>query len=582
VESRPRHQLQTLGASAGLFDFGYRFSCFFVTRYVDFPAAGASSRLPMVQKSGRTGNVLMRQTVWVAAIAATMFASAHASAQASPAELYGDLFRAVQLDHVFPDGKSFADAVPREPPAAIMADYARERPRDPATLRAFVLARFVVPDINDHGPTDMRAHIRALWPLLTRQPVSATPGGSALAIPAPFVVPGGRFREIYYWDSYFTMLGLAADGQQSTVESMIADFTDAIELYGHIPNGLRTYYLSRSQPPFYAMMLDLSQDRSPSLAAKRLAALKREHDFWMQGSHCLGRTNACLRVVRMPDGSLLNRYRDDIDAPRDESFAEDVSAAARAKGRSVSEVQRDLRSAAESGWDFSTRWLRDPARLETIHTTDIVPVDLNSLLFTMEQRIAERSRMAGDKAGANSFSKLAAHRHAAMDRWLWQADQGRYADFDRAAGTATSVVSAATMFPLFVGAASPAQAAAVARLTTRVLLAPGGLRTTTIRTGQQWDAPNGWAPLQWAAIDGLARYHENALARSIAARWLHTISTTYAQTGRMLEKYDIEESTPGGGGEYPTQDGFGWTNGVASAMLQRYPELAVAPGIHSR
>ncbi|MGI4732946.1 MAG: alpha,alpha-trehalase TreF [Janthinobacterium lividum] len=513
---------------------------------------------------------------WAAAIAATIAITPEASAQTSPADLYGDLFRAVQLGHVFADGKTFVDAVPHESPAAIMADYARERPRDAAALRAFVLARFTVTGVNDHGPQDMRAHIRALWPVLVREPVVATPGGSALPVPAPFVVPGGRFREMYYWDSYFTMLGLAADGRQALVESMIADFTDAIERFGHVPNGLRTYYLSRSQPPFYALMLDLSQDRSPVLAARRLAALRREHDFWMKGASCLGNTDACLRVARMPDGSLLNRYRDDRDTPRDESFAEDVATAGRATGRPAGEVQRDLRSAAESGWDFSSRWLRDPARLDTIHTTDIVPVDLNSLLFAMERRIAERCRAAGDRAGADAFAAKATRRRAAMDRWLWRADEGRYADFDLQARKLTPVVSAATLFPLFVGAASPSQAAAVARLTERVLLAPGGLRTTTTRTGQQWDDPNGWAPLQWTAIDGLARYHEDALARSIAARWLGGVSTTYARTGRMLEKYDVEESRPGGGGEYPTQDGFGWTNGVASALLDRYPELAAS------
>lgn len=137
----------------------------------------------------------------------------------------------------------------------------------------------------------------------------------------------------------------------------------------------------------------------------------------------------------------------------------------------------------------------------------------------------------------------------------------------------TSAVTAAMLYPLFAGAASPEQARAVAATVRSTLLAPGGLRTTPLRTGQQWDAPNGWAPLQWIAIAGLEKNGERALAKEIARRWLGTVTAAYADTGKMLEKYDVEERKPGGGGEYPTQDGFGWTNGVTSALLERYPDL---------
>ncbi|MBU3077457.1 alpha,alpha-trehalase TreF [Sphingomonas quercus] len=509
---------------------------------------------------------------WLAALLCATTAALPALAQPSPADLYGALFEQVQTERIFADGKTFVDAAPRRPAAEIMADFARERPQGKAALRAFVLARFTVPGVNDHQAADLRDHVRSLWPLLTRQPVAARPGSSALAMPAPFVVPGGRFREIYYWDSYFTMLGLVADGQEPLVESMLADFTSVIESHGHIPNGMRTYYLSRSQPPFFALMLDLSKATDPKLAARRLAALRREHDFWMKGAACLDVSGACARVVRMPDGSLLNRYWDDRDTPRDESFAEDVATARSAAGPAAI-TYRHLRASAESGWDFSARWLANPASLATIRTTDIVPVDLNSLLFAMEQRIAERCRVAGDRPCATRFAGLAARRKAAMDRYLWVPGEGRYADWDRIARKPTPILSAATLYPLFVGAASPEQGRAVADTTRRRLLAHGGLRTTPLTTGQQWDAPNGWAPLQWVAIDGLARYGAGDLARDIARRWMETVATAYAETGKMLEKYDVEERKPGGGGEYPLQDGFGWTNGVSSALLERYPGL---------
>ena len=322
----------------------------------------------------------------------------------SPADIYGPLFGAVQQQRVFADGKTFVDAVPKRDPAAILADYARTRPQGPA-LKAFVLANFIVPGENDRGTTDLRTHVRTLWPQLVRQPVVPVAGSSALPLPAPYVVPGGRFREIYYWDSYFTMLGLKVDGQQPLVESMLDDFSSLIERYGHIPNGTRTYYLSRSQPPYFALMLDLSENRDPAVAARRLKALQAEHAFWMKGATCVTATAACLRVVRMPDGSLLNRYYDDRDTPRDESYAEDVATAAQAAPRAAPATQRDLRAGAESGWDFSSRWLRDPKALATIHTTDIVPIDLNSLMYAMERRIADRCAAAADTA-QNSASTL--------------------------------------------------------------------------------------------------------------------------------------------------------------------------------
>ncbi|MEH3108169.1 MAG: alpha,alpha-trehalase TreF [Sphingomonas fennica] len=505
---------------------------------------------------------------WALALAALP-----AAARQPPAELYGPLFARVQTERLFPDGKTFADAAPKRDPQAIMADYTAAAPATAEALRAFVLANFTVPGVNDRDAAALRRHIRNLWPTLVRRPEPVAAGGSALPMAAPYVVPGGRFREIYYWDSYFTMLGLAVDGQQPLIEAMLEDFTATIERYGHIPNGMRTYYLGRSQPPFYALMLDLSKDRDPALAAKRLAALRREYAYWMKGADCPGKAGACDRVVRMPDGTLLNRYWDDRPLPRDESYAEDVATAAGAAPRPAGAVYRDLRAGAESGWDYSSRWLADPARLASVRTTEIVPVDLNSLMFLMEQAIARRCAAAADTACAAQFTAAAARRRSAIDRYFWVAGEGRYADWDRATRKATPRVSAAMLYPLFAGIASPTQGAAVADTVRRQLLAGGGLVTTPLRTGQQWDAPNGWAPLQWIAIAGLDRAGQPALAEDIARRWIGTVGTTYAETGKMLEKYDVVERKPGGGGEYPTQDGFGWTNGVTSAILERYPAI---------
>jgi len=499
-------------------------------------------------------------------------AAREAALPASPAERFGDFFAAVQMARIFPDGKSFADAVARRPDAAILADWRRQRPSGEA-LRAFVAANFTVPA----GPAahsavpqpgagaarpPMRAHIRMLWPQLTRQPAPADPRGSALALPRPYVVPGGRFRELYYWDSYFTMLGLVQDGREDLVEDMIADFGSLIDRYGHIPNGTRSYYLSRSQPPFFWLMVGLSRAASPEAQRRRLAEMRREHGWWMRGG----------RVVRMPDGSLLNRYWDDRARPRDESWREDVLTARAAPGRPAAEVYRDLRAGAESGWDYSARWLADGRMLATIRTTAIAPVDLNALLYGMERAIAAACRIERDAACVADFDRRAKARQRAVRRWMWRPGEGRFADVLWATGRPTPVLSAATLYPLFTGLASPAEAKAVAVTTRARLLAPGGLRTTEQRTGQQWDKPNGWAPLQWIAVAGLRRYGEEETAARIAARFVTTAEREYRASGRMLEKYDVEEARPGGGGEYPLQDGFGWTNGVVAALIDGAPD----------
>jgi alpha,alpha-trehalase len=492
----------------------------------------------------------------------------------TPADLFGELFVAVQQSRIFDDGKTFVDAVPRRDPAVIMADYRRTRPATPDALRNFVLASFVVPGVNDTDPGSLRAHIRKLWPTLARDgDGEPTAPGSRITLPRPYVVPGGRFREIYYWDSYFTMLGLVADGRDDLVEGMIDDFVSLIERFGHIPNGTRTYYLSRSQPPFFALMLDLSKTTEPAVHARRLAALRREHAFWMAGERCAGAAFACERIVRMPDGSLLNRYWDGRDTPRDESFAEDRATAEKVSSRPPAEVYRDLRAGAESGWDFSSRWLSNPQDLGSIQTGNVVPVDLNALMWAMERRIETGCRKAQDLACEREFAGRAKARHSAMDRYMWVARERRFADWLLREGRPGPVLSSATLYPLFVGMANSAQARAVAGTTRQNLVARGGLRTTTLRTGQQWDAPNGWAPLQWVGIAGLRRYGEHALSREVASRWLNTVHRTYLETGKMLEKYDVEDVRPGGGGEYPLQDGFGWTNGVTSAILEQYTQL---------
>ncbi|MEA3175604.1 MAG: alpha,alpha-trehalase [Gammaproteobacteria bacterium] len=498
----------------------------------------------------------------------------------SPQSLFKDLFAAVQTAHIYPDGKTFPDAVPKTAPAEILARYHAERPASAEALKAFVEAYFTLP-IAVTAPhaaasiVPIDRHIDQLWPLLTRSTPSVPPYGSLLPLPEPYVVPGGRFGEVYYWDTFFTMLGLIESGRSDLVDNMVRDFAHCIDTYGHVPNGARTYYLSRSQPPFFFAMVSLASHGDPAAGfARYLAQLKGEYAFWMEGESGLAAGSAHRRVVALPGGSILNRFWDDSDTPRDESYAEDVKIA-RASTRPARTVYRDLRAAAESGWDFGSRWFADPNDLSTIETTEIVPIDLNSLMYGLENAIRAGCERASDAACVRDFTHRAAARRAAIDRYLWNPAQRAYFDYHWTRRAAITRVSAATLYPLFVAVASDTQATAVSGTVREQLLKPGGVVTSPFDTGQQWDAPNGWAPLQWIAVDGLRRYHQDGLAETIACRWMRTVNVVYEDSGKLVEKYDvIRTDRKGGGGEYPNQDGFGWTNGVMRKLEALYPAEA--------
>lgn len=494
-----------------------------------------------------------------------------------PARDLGPLFHDVQMAHIFADSKTFVDARPLEAPAALGARYLLEKGAPGFDLTVFVTRWFTQPMpaaavTGSAVSAGMEQHIRDLWPLLTRAADSTDARSSLLPLPKPYVVPGGRFREVYYWDSYFTMLGLVESRRTDLVASMLDNFAHLITTVGHIPNGNRTYYLSRSQPPFFAAMVGLYATATDTASAIRyLPAMEKEYAFWMDGAATLAPGTAHRRVVKLRDGSLLNRYWDDRPEPRPESYREDFLL-----GESLPEAKREafyrhIRAAAESGWDFSSRWMRDTTDLRTLETTDLAPVDLNSLMYNAERAIAafRRNRnSAGDAVVAAQFDSAADARRRVLLTAAWDPKEGFFFDVRwRNGQRVTDRPSLAAAAPLFFGLATAEQGRAVATRLERDFLRAGGFVTTMIRSGQQWDAPNGWPPLQWMSMEGARRYGRADLADAARDRWLTLNRRTYASVGKMTEKYDVLDLTrPAGGGEYPTQDGFGWTNGVALAL----------------
>ena len=495
-----------------------------------------------------------------------------ALAQLRPDEQLKELFEAVQLEPVFPDSKTFPDCIALYPPEQILQQYRNNKNKPDFDLELFVFQNFKLPPeagINFASDTSkaVSEHINLLWPVLTREPRSEN--SSLISLPHRYVVPGGRFREIYYWDSYFTMLGLQVSNRTDLIQDMVDNFTYLINTVGHIPKGNRSYYVSRSQPPFYVMMLEiLAEEKGPEILQKYAPALQKEYTFWMDGAASLHANIAThRRVVRMPDGSILNRYWDDQPTPRAEAYKEDVLLAVES-GRNPEEVYRHVKAAAESGWDFSTRWFADGKTLQTIHTTDIIPVDLNSLLYHVELKLAQMAQLEGNHKQQQEFLNKAARRKKAILKYCWNNEVKFFMDYDYINRKTTNIFSLAAVYPLYFGIAKKYQATAVARRIEADFIKPGGLITTLQHSSQQWDAPNGWAPLQWLSVQGLNRYQHKKLANQIAQNWINLNKVVYKSTGKLMEKYNVENTNlKAGGGEYPLQDGFGWTNGVLLKLL---------------
>jgi len=484
------------------------------------------------------------------------------------------------MRHVFPDSKTFADCIPKRDPQQIVKDYhaMKDNPSIRFKLDEFVTANFDLPKPPQLGYTtqekDIVTHIKNLWNVLKRDADTPVNGSSLLPLPYSYIVPGGRFGEIYYWDSYFTMLGLKESGRADMIENMVKNFAYLIDTYGHIPNGNRSYYISRSQPPFFSLMVELlASIKGDAVYTTYLPEMQKEYDFWMEGADKIKPGQAHRRVVKLSDGTVLNRYWDDAATPRPEGFKEDVAVAERS-GRNKEEMYRNLRAGAESGIDFSNRWFADKKDIITIEVIDFVAVDLNALMVHLEQMIAKARKMKNDIGGSDQMMTKASKREAAINKYCWNKTLNYYTDYNFIKKKQSDAATPAGMYPFCVMKKTSAldQRCALATSTLKLqLLAAGGIKATEKNTNQQWDAPNGWAPLEWMTIWGLDRCAQSDLARDIATRWVKLNVDVFQRTGKLMEKYNVVDTNlGGGGGEYPGQDGFGWTNGVVLALINKY------------
>jgi alpha,alpha-trehalase len=403
-----------------------------------------------------------------------------------------------------------------------------------------------------------------------------------LFLPRPYVVPGGRFNEMYGWDSYFILVGLLRSGRVALARDMVDNFLYEIRSYGKVLNANRTYYLTRSQPPFLTEMI-LGVYRATSdqgWLRGTLPAVEAFHSYWTRPPHAL-------------DQLGLARYADSGSGPAPEVVAAERDAQGRPHYDLVREHFRGLagrgvdvtrfydassgrlteafydadRAMRESGFDPTGRF--GPLGAETL---DIAPVGLNALLYSFERDLAEMHGILGDGPRAREWRERADRRREAVDRFLWDPERGLYLDYDLRARARRDYLFATTFYPLWVGLSTPDQAERVVAAALPRLEARCGLLTSDTVSGSQWDAPYGWAPLQLIAVDGLRRYGFEAAARRLALKFLGLVSRDFSEHGTIVEKYDVERcaSDLGEGlrfGYASNEVGFGWTNGVALELL---------------
>jgi alpha,alpha-trehalase len=396
----------------------------------------------------------------------------------------------------------------------------------------------------------------------------------------PFIIPGGRFREYYYWDTFWTVEGLLVCEMKNTVRYMIDNFVQLVKNYGFIPNGGRIYYLNRSQPPFLIPIVDLylAATNDFDFVKGILTSLEAEYDFW--------NTKRVIEVSVAGTVHRLNQYAANMNTPRPESYYEDVHTAEGMTGKAQADLYQDLASGAESGWDFSSRWLKRSSKsLKSIRTRKIVPVDLNAVLYRNELTLERMYKRAGDAAKAEKFKQLAVKRRLAMEQVFWNERKAAWLDYDLETNSSNLVFYASSVVPLWAGLhhgnVTRDEIVVNALEELKVLDYPGGMPTSLVDSKQQWDFPNSWAPLQYMAQEGMANSANDnikEIAFQLAQNWILTNYKAWNKTKAMYEKYDARvQDAPGGGGEYGIQIGFGWTNGVALHLLKRYPSRLKLP-----
>lgn len=518
------------------------------------------------------------------------------------------------MARVFPDSKTFVDYQMRNDPNDTLSAFQQLLDQTNSTpsreqLTEFVhqhftndseLEKWTPPDynenpwilnnINDEQLRTFAKNVNDIWPILGRKikdEVFQNPERySLIPVKEGFIIPGGRFKEIYYWDTYWIVEGLLITGMESTAKGIIGNFIELVKTVGHIPNGARWYYQERSQPPLLIAMMSmyLQYTYDYTFLKENIDALDKELQYWL--------TRQSITINRDGKPYQLLRYNAVSAGPRPESYYEDYTNSLNFNtAESRQNFFVELKSAAESGWDFSSRWFIDSngnntGNLLNTHITDILPVDLNSIYANALQNLAYFYAILGDPARAEEWGSRAKQWQDNIEKVFWNEEVGVWLDYDIVNKIHRNYFYPTNLSPLWMRVVTQED---IEKHTPRIieylrnsgaLNYNGGIPVSLLNSGEQWDFPNAWPPIVSIfvnAVEELGTDESKTIAFEAAQNWIRANHKGFQNHQQMFEKYDAENPGEfGGGGEYTVQEGFGWSNGVVFEFLAKYGKRMTA------
>ncbi|KAK9502441.1 hypothetical protein O3M35_011220 [Rhynocoris fuscipes] len=519
----------------------------------------------------------------------------------------GEVLKAIQLADIYKDSKTFVDKRMKYDPIDIhkhfnhlKKEYPNGIPKE--QIRKFVDENFeeaedfepwipedwtpepsIVKRIYDHRLRIWAQELNRIWKMLARKSskdVEKNPQRySLLYLPYGFIIPGGRFRELYYWDTYWIIKGLLICDMFQTAKGCLQNFLYLVETIGHIPNGTRIYYEKRTQPPMLTFIMESYVHFTNDLQFlnDNIWLLDKEMKFWVE--------NRSTEVFK--DGVFYRVYRFvayDPPGPRPEAYKEDITSGKLENTESQrNERYCALKSAAESGWDFSSRWFifqaQNRGNISNIETQNIIPVDLNALLHKNFVLLSKWYEMFGNVIKSRKYKLLADELLLAIEKIFWNEEEGIWLDYDIMNNIQRNFYYASNFVPLWTESYTLDKEFITYKVIDymnkfRLEKYVGGTPSSIEFSGEQWDFPNAWPPSQAFLVEGLHKLgtdEAKELALHFADIWVHNNYRTFKQVGVMFEKYDsIRIGGIGDGGEYGIQEGFGWTNGVIFQFLHQY------------
>ncbi|VDN50262.1 unnamed protein product [Dracunculus medinensis] len=526
--------------------------------------------------------------------------------------------QSVQDANLFSDSKYFVDMPLKIDPVSTLKDFYQlgDKIKNLSILRQFVDEHFDEPgmELVEYYPEDWDAfpssflkiqdyklrrwalHLHRIWRDLCRKVKDDVRQHqelySLLYVPHPFIIPGGRFREFYYWDSFWILKGLLFSEMQETAKGIIRNLAYMVENHGFVPNGGRVYYLIRSQPPLLSPMLYEYYLATGDLdfVLEILPILEKEYNFWL-----LNRAGSFYNEEKS-ENFVYFQHRAVMKTPRPESYREDMDLVKNLSTKAERELMwSNVASAAETGWDFSTRWFAQSGpsmhHMKSIRTISIVPVDLNAFMCINARILAALFEITGNFTKVLLYQARYEQAKFAMKEMHWNETDGIWYDYDLDSKLHSNTYYVSNALPLYAKCYDEDDV--VPHRVYEYLKREGilnftkGLPTSlAMGSEQQWDKENAWPPMVHMVIEGFRTTGEPELmqaAEKMATQWLAVTYKSYIRTHSMFEKYNvsalIEETSGGSGGEYEVQTGFGWTNGVILDLLDKYGDKMTSAAI---